>query len=76
MSAIEATGDALDEIAVDVDARTGVMVSCHLCGKRKGGAGTGPARALYLLAFHYDRRHRGWTSSVLTHFDEREAEAT
>jgi hypothetical protein len=20
-------------------------------------------RALYLLAFHYDRRHRGWTDS-------------
>lgn len=33
---------------------------CHLCGKVK----TTPEsewRALYLLAFHYDRRHKGWT---------------
>lgn len=64
MTAIEATGAALKEIGdggSTEDDRTGVMVQCHLCPKQKGGFGTTPARALYELAFHYDRRHRGWT---------------
>lgn len=63
VSAIEATGEALKEIAVAGDGvLTGVAMTCHLCGKQKGGIGTTPDRAVYLLAFHYDRRHRGWTS--------------
>lgn len=32
---------------------------CHLCGKVKKA--TTEATANYLLAFHMDRRHRGWT---------------
>ena len=61
--AILAAGDALEEINADVEPDgSGVLVRCHLCGKYKGGRGTSPDRALYLLAFHYDRRHRGWTA--------------
>lgn len=33
--------------------------SCHLCGKVKSASTEW--RALYELAFHYDRRHKGWT---------------
>lgn len=36
--------------------------SCHLCGKIKASATA--ERADYLLAFHYDRRHPGWTKEV------------
>lgn len=64
MAAIMATGPALSEIAegrIEGDAG-GVIVSCHLCGRQKGGLGVGPAWALWLLTRHYDRRHRGWTS--------------
>lgn len=32
---------------------------CHLCGKVKEASTEW--RALYTLAFHYDRRHNGWT---------------
>jgi hypothetical protein len=32
---------------------------CHLCGKTK--AGENAKRAEYLMAFHYDRRHKGWS---------------
>lgn len=28
---------------------------CHVCGKWKN--------SLYLLLFHYDRRHQGWTTA-------------
>jgi hypothetical protein len=34
---------------------------CHICTKSKQA--NAAWRALYLLAFHYDRRHRGWTDS-------------
>lgn len=33
---------------------------CHLCSKTKEA--TSKRRVLYLLAFHYDRRHQGWTN--------------
>lgn len=35
------------------------FVTCHLCKKVKSA--DDEWRALYELAFHYDRRHRGWT---------------
>jgi len=35
--------------------------TCHLCGKVKEGADE--RSALLKLAFHYDRRHKGWTQS-------------
>jgi hypothetical protein len=34
---------------------------CHICGKEKEAENA--ARADYLLAFHYDRRHPGWTAA-------------
>jgi hypothetical protein len=37
-----------------------VAVACHLCTQIKQGADAD--RALYELAFHYDRRHKGWTT--------------
>lgn len=33
--------------------------TCHLCGKTKGA--DDEWRANYVMAFHYDRRHGGWT---------------
>ncbi len=35
------------------------FLTCHLCHKVKDAST--PGRAICLLAFHYDRRHRGWT---------------
>lgn len=37
-----------------------VALACHLCSQVKQGAD--PDRVLYELAFHYDRRHKGWTT--------------
>lgn len=45
-----------DEFAIDTEPTR----TCHLCGKVK--TATSDVRADYLLAFHYDRRHRGWTA--------------
>ncbi len=44
-----------DGIVEDVE----YVFTCHLCQKEKRAPHE--VRALYLLAFHYDRRHRGWT---------------
>lgn len=35
---------------------------CHLCGKVKTAMTV--QRVEYKIAFHYDRRHRGWTKSA------------
>lgn len=37
-------------------------VRCHICGKVKDSSND--AIALHKLAFHYDRRHRGWTDNL------------
>ena len=36
-----------------------VVMRCHICGKEKEAESYD--RATYLIAFHYDRRHPGWT---------------
>ena len=36
-----------------------LYLACHICGHRKWAST--PERAVYLLAFHMDRRHMGWT---------------
>lgn len=48
--------EATDELVPPVKS----YAVCHLCGKRKEALSA--VRAWYLLAFHYDRRHRGWTN--------------
>ena len=40
-------------------AHRALYLRCSVCGKRKY-AGT-PERAAYVMAFHMDRRHRGWS---------------
>lgn len=45
----------------DAICRKHINLTCHICGKVKSGLDF--KRTLYELAFHYDRRHRGWTQS-------------
>lgn len=48
------------EIVVSTDGEfVSVALACHLCSQVKQGSDAD--RALYELAFHYDRRHKGWT---------------
>lgn len=49
----------------------GYVARCHLCSTVKWA--TTSWRALYELAFHYDRRHQNWTNvsdSVEMHLEE------
>lgn len=38
-----------------------LYLRCHVCGKHKWAST--PERAVYVLAFHMDRHHRGWSVS-------------
>lgn len=38
------------------------ILTCHICGKEKKS--TSYEHAIYLLTFHLDRRHRGWTNQA------------
>lgn len=48
-------------------AHRALYLKCHICGHAKWAST--PERATYMLAFHMDRRHKGWT---ITAPDERE----
>lgn len=54
-----ARNDTMRPAAIEYDDHNQLAVKCHLCPKVK--VAQDPWRALYLLAFHYDRRHPGWT---------------
>ena len=43
-------------------AHRALYLKCHICGHRKWAST--PERATYLLAFHMDRRHKGWTTDA------------
>lgn len=48
------------EVIRDEGQVVSVALGCHLCSQVKQGPT--PERVLYELAFHYDRRHKGWTN--------------
>ena len=47
------------EVVWEGDRAVSLARGCHLCSQVKQGPT--PDRVLYELAFHYDRRHKGWT---------------
>lgn len=49
------------EILWDGDDVVSAAFACHLCPTVKQSRN--PDRALYELAFHYERRHPGWTAT-------------
>jgi len=49
-----------ENVLVPEDQEALFAFKCHLCGKEKWSISE--VNALRMLAFHYDRRHRGWTN--------------
>lgn len=59
MSTEAGAGETVIESFEKLPEDEGYVARCHLCPKVKWAHSSW--RALYELAFHYDRRHQGWT---------------